>query len=59
MCVCVCACVCVSVQVLFFFGSRYAHSVNASTNAVRVAGWMSSVCGYTGGTSGGDIGGWK
>ena len=52
-------CVCVSVQVLFFFGSRYAHSVSATTNAVRVAGWVSAVREYKGGSSGGDIRGWK
>jgi hypothetical protein len=50
-------CVCVGVQVLFFFGSRYAHIVEH--HAVRVAGWVSSVCGYKDGTSGCDIGGWK
>lgn len=58
VCVSVRVCVCVSVQVLFFFGSRYAHCVDASTNAVRVAGWVSSIDGYVAGTSGGDIGGW-
>jgi hypothetical protein len=51
--------VCVSVQVLLFFGSRYAHSVGASPNAVRVAGWVSAASGVKVDDSGGDIGGWK
>jgi len=50
--------VCVSVQVLLFFGSRYAHSVEASPSAVRVAGWVSAASGVQLDSSGGDIGGW-